>query len=64
MEGYKGGILSKALAWKSLFLLKIKIKQNTVSPNKEYNAIFKPIPQNIRAYPRSKKICIDQWLEE
>ena len=26
------------------------------------NAIFKHMHQIIRAYPRSKKICIDQWL--
>ena len=28
----------------------------------EYNAIFQHIHQNIRVYPSSKKICIDQWL--
>ena len=26
------------------------------------NAVFKHFHQNIRAYPRSKKICVDQWL--
>ena len=41
MEGDEGGIFSKASDWKSLFLLKIKIKQNTSFPNKVYNAIFK-----------------------
>ena len=45
------------------FSLKIKIKQNLGCPNKEYNAIFKHIHQNIKVYSRSKKkICIDQWL--
>ena len=29
---------------------------------KKYHAIFKHIHQNIRAYCRSKKLCIDQWL--
>ena len=38
-----------------MFLLNIKIKQNLGCPSKEYNAIFKHIHQNIRAYPRSKK---------
>ena len=36
-------------------LLKVKIEQSSGCPNKEYNAIFKHINQNIRAYPRSKK---------
>ena len=36
-------------------LLKIKIKQSSGCPNKEYNTIFKHINQNMRAYPRSKK---------
>ena len=34
---------------------------NSCCPNKEYNAIFKHIHQNIRTYCR-KKICIDHWL--
>ena len=29
-------------------------------PNKEYNVIFKNIHQITMAYPRTKKICIDQ----
>ena len=29
-------------------------------PNKEYNVVFKNFHQNIRAFPKSKKICIDQ----
>ena len=37
MEGGEVGIFSKALDWKPLFLLKIKIKQNPGCPNKEYN---------------------------
>ena len=55
------GIFSKAPDWKPLFLLKIKIKQESGYPNKEY-AILKHINQNIMAYPRSKSMCIDQWL--
>ena len=38
------------------------MKQNPDYPQKKYNAIFKHIHQNIRAYLRSKKICVDQWL--
>ena len=38
------------------------IKQNPCYPNKKYNKIFKHIHQNVRVYPRIKKICIDQWL--
>ena len=55
MEGDEVGIFSKAPDWKPLFLLKIKIKQNTGYPNKEYNLAFKHFPQHIRVYPRSKK---------
>ena len=55
MEGDEGGIFSKTPEWKSLFSLKIKIKQSPGCPNKEYNAIFLYINQNIRAYPRSGK---------
>ena len=62
MEGTEVGIFIKAPAWIHLFLLKIKIQQNPSYPRKEHNTIFKHIHQNIRAYPRSKKICIDQWL--
>ena len=47
---------------KTFALLKIKIRQNPGCPNKEYNAIFDHIHQNIRAYPRSTKFWIDQWL--
>ena len=47
---------SEALRWKPLCLLKIKIKQSPGCPNKEYNAIFKQIHQNSRAYSRSKKM--------
>ena len=48
-------VFSKAPNWKPLFLLKIKIKQNSDCSNKEHNAIFKHIHQSIRAYFRSKK---------
>ena len=54
MEKNEGGIFSKAPDPKSLFLVKIKIKQNSDFPNKEYNAIFMHIHQNTRTYPRSK----------
>ena len=62
MEGDKGGIFIKALDQKSLLLLKVKVKQNLGCPNKEYNTVFKHIHRNFRAYSRSKKNCIDQWL--
>ena len=56
MKRYEGGIFRKAPDWKRFFFsLKIKIKQNLGCPNKEYNAIFKHIHQNIKAYSRSKK---------
>ena len=61
MEREEGDIFSKGNR-KSLFLLKIKIKQKPSCPNKEYNAIFKNIHQNIRASLKSNQICIDQWL--
>ena len=51
MEGDKGANFSKAP--ESLFLLKIKIEQNSGYPNKVYNAISLSIP-------KLKKICIDQ----
>ena len=39
-------------------MLNIKTKQNPGFPNKEYNAVFKYIHQDVRAYARSKKkIC-------
>ena len=40
-------------------LLKIKIKQNSGCPNKEHNAIFKRIHQNIRAYQKSVRKTVD-----
>ena len=46
---------SEAPGWKPLFLLKTKIKQNPGYSNKEYNAIFNHIYQNIRAYSGSKQ---------
>ena len=62
MKGNEGGIFIKAPNWMSLFLLKIKIKQNPGYPDKEYNVIFKHIHQNNRVYYRNKKIFMDQWL--
>ena len=65
--------LDKILPWKEMkltfsvkllteyLLLKIKFKQNLGCLNKEYNKIFEHIHQNIRVYPRSKKIRIDRW---
>ena len=61
-KGNEIGIFSKAPDWIPLSLLKIKIKQNPGCPDKKYNAILEYIHHNIMAYPRSKKICIDQWL--
>ena len=46
MEGDEGGIFSKTPECKSLFSLKIKIKQSS---------IFMRINENIEAYPRSEK---------
>ena len=50
MEGDEGNIFSKFLDRKPLFLLNIKIKQNSGCPNKTYNTIFDhrlsgPIPE-------------------
>ena len=53
-------ISSKAPDWKPL--LKIKIEQNLLCSNKEYNPIFKNIRQNSRVYTGVKKLCIYQWL--
>ena len=63
MEMDEEGLFSEASEWKSLFLLKIKIKRNPSYPSKKYNAVFKPIHQNIRVYPRSKKksALINDW---
>ena len=60
MEGDEGVIFRKAIAWKSLFLLKIKSKTQT--PQKRHHAIFTHIHQNIRA-PGSKKnsALINDW---
>ena len=41
MEGDEGGNFCKAPDKKSMFLLKIKIKQNSDCPNEEYNGVFK-----------------------
>ena len=60
MEENEGDTLSNVPDWKRLFLLKKTIKQNQGCLNKEYNAIFEHIHQIVRAYPRSKKICIGQ----
>ena len=40
MQGDEGDIFSKATDWKSLFLVKIKIKRNLGYLNEEYNVIF------------------------
>ena len=62
MEGSEVDIFIKTPDWMPFFLLKIKINQNAGCLNEEYNAIFKHIHQNVRAYPRSKNVCTDQWL--
>ena len=59
----EGGIFSKVPDWTPLVLFKIKIKQNPGCARKEYNVIFKLIHQNIRAYPRSKKRALINYLE-
>ena len=41
-----------------LFLFKIKSKQSSGCLNKEDNAIFAQIQQNIRAHHRNKKIVL------
>ena len=60
MEGNEVDIFSYAPDRVPLFLLKTEIKQNLGCLNKECNAIFEHIQLNVRAYSRSKKICIDQ----
>ena len=62
MGGNGVAIFSKAPDGKPLFLLKIKIIKKPGCPNKEYNAVFEQIYQNVGAYPRCKKICIDYYL--
>ena len=63
MKGDEGSTFSKLPDWKSLFLFKIKIKENPGCPNKGYNVVFKNFHQNIRAYYRSKKesALINDW---
>ena len=56
MEGTERGIFSKASDWKSLFLPKIKIKQNSGCPNKEYNGILKHIHIISGSIPEVKKL--------
>ena len=43
MKGDEGGIFSKAPDWKTLFLPKIKIKQNTGCPNKEWKCCLQTL---------------------
>ena len=62
IKGDEGGIFTKFPHRKPLLLFKIKIKQNSSCPSKEYNVVFKRFYQNIRVYHRGKKICIDQWM--
>ena len=44
------------------FCLRWKLNKTQASQIKNINVVFNHIHQNIRTYPRSKKICIDQWL--
>ena len=53
-------IHSKFPDWKPFLLFKIKIKQSPGCPNEDHNVGFKQFYQNIKAYHRSKKICIRQ----
>ena len=56
MKGDEGGIFNETPDWKSLLLLKIKIKQSSGCPSKEFNAIFKYINQKISVpIPEVKK---------
>ena len=48
MKVDEGGIFSEAPDWKTLFLLKIKIKQNPGCPIKNENVVFKHFHQNIK----------------
>ena len=41
MKGDEGGIFSKAPEWKTLVLLKMKIKQNLEAAQIKNNAVFK-----------------------
>ena len=43
MKGDEGGIFSKAPDWKTLFLLKIKIKQNSGCPKKEWKCCLQTL---------------------
>ena len=52
--------LSVELQTENLPLLKIKVKHNPGCPNKEYNAAFKNIHQNISILSRGKKTCIEE----
>ena len=52
----------RAPDWKTLFLHKIKIKQNSDCRRNENSAIFEHLHQNVTANPKIKKIWIDQWL--
>ena len=62
MEGVEGGVFSKAPKRKPLLLLKMKIKQNSDCPNKEYNVFFKHIHQNTGPIPEEKKsTLINDW---
>ena len=63
MDGDEVDIFSKAPDWKTFFLLKIKTEENPGCPNKEHNAIFEDIHQNMGAYSRCKKksALVNHW---
>ena len=42
--------------------LRLKLNKTQTIQIRKYNTISKHIHQNIRAYTRSKKPCINQWL--
>ena len=55
----------KLLTQNFCFCFKIKIKQTQAAQIRNIHVVFKHIHQNIRAYPRSKKMTNDligQWL--
>ena len=49
----------KLLTQNLCFCLKIKIKQTQAAQIRNIHVVFKHIHQNIRAYPRSKKMTND-----
>ena len=63
MEEVEGGVFSKVLDFRHLFLLKIKIKRILDCLNEKHNAIFMHIDQNAMANARRKEkiALINEW---